>query len=191
MDIIARAVRVLQRDGLVVYPTDTIYGLGADALSDDAIRRVYEAKHRPLSQPVSIAVSDLEMAQAVAYIDGPAFSFMERFLPGPVTVVLRARSCIPPILTGGTGLIGIRIPAHPVPEALTRMLDSPITATSANLHGDREPATTNDVRVPHDLMIEGGKLPGIPSTVVDLVHRCILREGERGHEVTEFFSSSA
>jgi L-threonylcarbamoyladenylate synthase len=189
MDPIGQAVRVLQRDGLVVYPTDTVYGLGADAFSDDAIRRVYDAKQRPLSQPISIAVADLEMAQAVACIDEAALVFMERVLPGPVTVVLRAKTCLPEILTGGTGLIGIRIPAHPVPEALTRMLDGPITATSANLHGDPDPATTNDVRVPHDLMIEGGKLPGTPSTVVDLVHRCILRQGEGWRRVEAVLSA--
>ena len=189
MDLIARAVRVLQRDGLVVYPTDTVYGLGADALSEDAIRHVYEAKQRPLSQPISIAVADVEMAWAVACIDDDALAFMERVLPGPVTVVLRAKTCLPEILTGGTGLIGIRIPAHPVPEALTRMLDGPITATSANLHGDPDPATTNDIRVPHDLVIEGGKLPGTPSTVVDLVHRRILRQGEGWHRVDEILST--
>jgi len=189
MDQIALAVHVLQRDGLVVYPTDTVYGLGADALSDAAICRVYEAKQRPISQPISIAVADLEMAQAVACIDGAALAFMERVLPGPVTVVLQAKTCLPDILTGGTGLIGIRIPAHPVPEALTRMLDGPITATSANLHGDRDPATTNDVHVPHDLMIEGGKLPGTPSTVVDLVHRCILRQGEGWRRVEAVLSA--
>jgi L-threonylcarbamoyladenylate synthase len=189
MDQIGQAVRVLQRDGLVVYPTDTVYGLGADAFSDDAIRRVYDAKQRPLSQPISVAVADLEMAQAVASIDEAALVFMERVLPGPVTVVLRAKTCLPEILTGGTGLIGIRIPAHPVPEALTRMLDGPITATSANLHGDPDPATTNDVRVPHDLMIEGGKLPGTPSTVVDLVHRCILRQGEGWRRVEAVLSA--
>jgi L-threonylcarbamoyladenylate synthase len=104
-------------------------------------------------------------------------------------VVLRAKTCLPEILTGGTGLIGIRIPAHPVPEALTRMLDGPITATSANFHGDRDPATTNDVRVPHDLMIEGGKLPGTPSTVVDLVHRRILRQGEDWQRVEAVLSA--
>jgi len=189
MDQIARAVLVLQRDGLVVYPTDTVYGLGADAFSEDAIRRVYEAKGRPLSQPISIAVADVEMAQAVSCIDDTAVGIMERLLPGPVTVVLPAKTCLPEILTGGTGFIGIRIPAHPVPEALTRMLDGPITATSANLHGDRDPATTNDVRVPHDLMIEGGKLPGTPSTVVDLVHRRILRQGEGWRRVEAVLSA--
>jgi L-threonylcarbamoyladenylate synthase len=189
MDQIAQAVRVLQRDGLVVYPTDTVYGLGADAFSDDAILRVYEAKQRPLSEPISIAVADIEMAQAVSCVDEDALAFMERFLPGPVTVVLRAKTCLPGILTGGTGLIGIRIPAHPVPEALTRMLDGPITATSANLHGDRDPATTNDVHVPHDMTIEGGKLPGTPSTVVDLVHRCILRQGEGWRQVEAVLST--
>ena len=88
MDIVDRAVQVLRRDGIIVYPTDTVYGLGGDAFSDDAIVRVYEAKHRPLGKPVSVAVSDTDMLRAIACADDPAREFIARFLPGPLTVIL-------------------------------------------------------------------------------------------------------
>ena len=95
MDIIERAVSVLMHDGLIVYPTDTLYGLGADAFSDEAIEKVYEAKKRDFAKPISIAVSDFEMLAAVSHIDSPMEEFIEKFLPGPVTVVVPARRTIP------------------------------------------------------------------------------------------------
>ncbi|HZD42844.1 MAG TPA: L-threonylcarbamoyladenylate synthase [Methanomicrobiales archaeon] len=184
MDLISQAVRVLQRDGLVVYPTETIYGLGGDALSENAIQKVYEAKQRPLSQPISVAVSDRDMLGAIAVVPADAEEFLERFLPGPVTVVLKAKSYLPSILTGGTDMIGIRIPAHETALSIISAFDGPITATSANFHGEKDPAVPGDVHVPHDLLIDGGRLPGTPSTVVDLVNWRVLRVGAKIEEVT-------
>ena len=186
MDIVERAVQVLRRDGIIVYPTDTVYGLGGDAFSDDAILRVYEAKGRPLGKPMSVAVSDIEMLCAIACADDFALGFVGRFLPGPVTVILEARSCIPPILTGGTGRIGIRIPAHDLALGIISGFDSPITATSANMAGEKDPASPAEVRVPYDLLVDGGGLPGTPSTIVDLVDRRVLREGSLAAEVAAY-----
>jgi L-threonylcarbamoyladenylate synthase len=183
MDIVERAVQVLRRDGIIVYPTDTVYGLGGDAFSDDAVLRVYEAKGRPIGKPISVAVSDTDMLCAIACADDPALDFVARFLPGPVTVVLESRSCIPALLTGGTGRIGVRMPAHDLALRIIRGLDSPITATSANLSGGRDPVSPGDVMVPYDLLVDGGTLPGTPSTVVDLVEWRILRRGTRAEEV--------
>jgi len=177
VDIIEKAVSVLSHDGLVVYPTDTVYGLGADALSDEAILKVYAAKQRPMGMPISIAVADFEMLGAVCRPEPWMQAFMEKFLPGPVTVVLPARNCIPEILTGGTGLIGLRIPAHDLARQIIGRFDAPITATSANLHGARDPRTRDEVTVPYELFVDGGSLPGTPSTVVDLPSRKILRAG--------------
>lgn len=187
-ELLQQAVQTLRRDGLIVYPTDTIYGLGADALSENAIERVYAVKMRPRSMPVSVAVSDIEMLGAIAVVDRTADAFIDRFLPGPVTVVLKAKSCLPEILTGGTGLIGIRFPDHPVPLEIIRELDAPITATSANIHGGPNPVSANDVHVSHDLLIDGGMLPGTPSTVVDLVHRQVVRAGADIEEVAGFLA---
>jgi L-threonylcarbamoyladenylate synthase len=186
MDIVERAVQVLRRDGIIVYPTETVYGLGGDAFSDEALLRVYEAKGRPLGKPISIAVSDTDMLCVVACADDPALEFIGRFLPGPVTVILEARSCIPPLLTGGTGRIGVRIPAHEMALAIIAGFDSPITATSANISGEKDPVRPGDVRVPYDLLVDGGVLPGVPSTVVDLVDRRILRRGTLADEVAVF-----
>lgn len=190
MDLIKEAVRILRSDGLVVYPTETVYGLGADALSDAAIEKVYEAKHRMFGKPISIAVSDKEMLRAVAKVPEAAGGFIDRFLPGPVTVILESRSCIPDILTGGTGMIGIRCPAHEIPLAIIRLLDSPITATSANRSGGKEPVTTGECHVPYDLIIDGGRLPGTPSTVVDLITARILRRGALADEISAFLSQT-
>lgn len=191
MDIVERAVRVLRRDGIIVYPSDTVYGLGGDAFSDDAVLRVYEAKMRPLGKPLSIAVSDTEMLCAIAGVDDFALDLIGRFLPGPVTVILEARSCIPSILTGGTGRIGVRIPAHDLALEIIRGLDSPITATSANISGEKDPASPGEVRVPYDLLVDGGILSGLPSTVVDLVERRILRRGALADEVSDYLREHA
>ncbi|MCE5339148.1 MAG: L-threonylcarbamoyladenylate synthase [Methanoculleus sp.] len=189
MDPIDMAVRVLQRDGLIVYPTETVYGLGADALSEDAVMRVYEAKNRPLSQPISVAVSDMDMLGAIAVVDDAARAFIERFLPGPVTVALPAKSCLPAILTGGTGLIGIRWPDNEIALAIIARFDSPITATSANISGEAPPTRPGEVYVPNDYLVDGGELPGTPSTVVDLTARCILRKGAEWETVEAFLET--
>ncbi len=177
MDQIARAVQVLNHDGLVVYPTETVYGLGADALSDEAIRSVYDSKHRPFSEPISIMVADVEMLATVARLSPFAEEFVERFLPGPFTVLVEARRILPNQLHCGTGLIGIRISSHPIAAELVSRFDAPITATSANTHGAPEPATVNDVHCYRDFTIDGGRLSGTPSTVVDLVNRTVTRIG--------------
>ena len=190
MDIIDRAVSVLMHDGLIVYPTDTIYGLGADAFSEEAIVKVYEAKKRDLAKPISIAVSDFEMLAAVSRIDPKMEVFIRRFLPGPVTVVVPARKTIPGILTGGTGLIGIRMPAHDIARQIIERFDAPITATSANISGGKDPQIPDECTVPHDLLIDGGKLPGTPSTVVDLITKTIIRRGANADTIEAFLKSN-
>jgi L-threonylcarbamoyladenylate synthase len=186
MDLIDKAVSVLMHDGLVIYPTETVYGLGADALSDEAIQKVYEAKQRPPGMPISIAVADLDMLRAVARTEPWMEGFFTAFLPGPVTVVLPARNMIPPVLTGGTGMIGIRMPSHPLALQLIARFDGPITATSANLHGAKDPVTTEECTIPRELLIEGGRLPGTPSTVVDLPGKRIIRAGADIDRVARF-----
>lgn len=189
MDPVEKAAQVLMHDGIVIYPTDTVYGLGGDAFSDEAILKVYEAKRKPLSQPVSIAVASCDMIHGVAKVDSDAAGFIDHFLPGPVTVVLPARNCVPGILTGGTGLIGIRFPRHPLALRLISLIDTPITATSANLSGAKDPVIPDECHVAHDYLIDGGKLPGTPSTVVDLTDSRILRAGAQVEQVIGYLSS--
>jgi len=186
MDIIEKAVSVLMHDGTIIYPTETVYGLGADAFSDEAIMKVYEAKKRPLGMPVSIAVADFDMLAAVARIEPFMHGFIETFLPGPVTIIVPSRRVIPEILTGGTGMIGIRMPAHDLALQIIERFDAPITATSANLHGAKDPRTPEECTVPRELFIDGGRLSGTPSTVVDLMNRRILRKGAQAEAVEAF-----
>jgi L-threonylcarbamoyladenylate synthase len=189
MDIIDKAVSVLMHDGIIIYPTETIYGLGADAFSDEAILKVYEVKERPLALPISIAVSDFDMLGSVARIETGMQEFIETFLPGPVTIILVARAIVPDILTGGTGMIGIRIPAHEIAQQIIERFDAPITATSANIHGAKDPQTPDECKVSRDLFIDGGRLSGIPSTVVDLKHKIILRKGVQAEAVETFLAN--
>ncbi|MDD1674577.1 MAG: threonylcarbamoyl-AMP synthase [Methanomicrobiales archaeon] len=189
MDIVSQAVQVLNHGGTIVYPTDTVYGLGADALNEDAILQVYEMKRREISKPISVAVSDEEMLRAVAVVSPEAEAFIRQFLPGPLTVVLKAKRCLPEILTGGTGMIGVRIPRHDLALAIISAFDTPITATSANLSGEKDPATINDVHICADLVIDGGRLSGKPSTVVDLVTGEIVRAGVGVEEVTAYLAA--
>jgi L-threonylcarbamoyladenylate synthase len=186
MDIIDKAVSVLRHDGTIVYPTETIYGLGADAFSDEAILKVYEAKERPLSMQISIAVSDFDMLATVAHVEPHMYSFIETFLPGPVTIILTSRKLVPDVLTGGTGMIGIRMPAHNIALQIVERFDAPITATSANLHGSKDPRTPEECTVPREFLIDGGRLSGIPSTVVDLKNNKILRMGAQAEAIRSF-----
>ena len=186
MDVLKKAVSVLMHDGIVVYPTETVYGLGADAFSDEAILKISEAKKRPVAMPISIAVSDFDMLEAVARVEPGMQAFLTTFLPGPVTVVLPARRTVPAILTGGTGMIGIRMPAHDLALQLIAKFDAPITATSANLHGAKDPVTPAECTVPYEFLIDGGTLAGTPSTVVDLAEKRILRAGADIDRVAKF-----
>ncbi|MDD1678887.1 MAG: threonylcarbamoyl-AMP synthase [Methanomicrobiales archaeon] len=189
MDLIEQAVAILRLDGLVVYPTDTLYGLGGDALSEEAVLKVYEAKGRPLGQPISVAVCDRDMLGCIAHVSPDAEALITRFLPGPMTIVLPAKSVLPPLLMAGTEHIGVRIPDHEVALSLIQAFDSPITATSANRSGGKDPQTEDEVDVPHDLLISGGNLSGIPSTVVDAERRAILRQGAQAQEIQAFLST--
>jgi len=188
MDIIDKAVSVLMHDGTIIYPTETVYGLGADAFSDEAILKVYEAKERPLGMPVSIAVSDFDMLGAVARIEPWMQEFIEAFLPGPVTLILASKSVLPDILTGGTGMIGIRIPSHEIALQIIERFNAPITATSANLHGAKDPQTPEECTISRELFIDGGRLSGTPSTVVDLKNKIVLRKGAQAEAVEAFLA---
>jgi L-threonylcarbamoyladenylate synthase len=189
MDQVREAAVILRRDGLVVYPTDTVYGLGGDAFSDEAILKVFEAKKRPLGNPISIAVSDRQMIDGVARV-GPAAEYLiEHLFPGPVTLVLPAKKTVSGLLTGGTKMIGIRYPNHPLALELIACLDSPITATSANISGAKDPVTPDECRLPYDFLIDGGKLPGTPSTVVDTVTCRVIRAGAQIDEVQTLLAS--
>jgi L-threonylcarbamoyladenylate synthase len=175
------AIDALKEGKLVVYPTETLYGLGAVALDEKAVRKVFEVKHRPFDKPISIAVDGLEMMEQVAKINELALKLYKVFLPGPLTLILKSKQELPELLIKNKK-VGIRVPSHPIALKLIKEIGAPLTSTSANLHGGESPTTLKVAKKQLGKVvafyIEGGKLKGIPSTVVDLssVPPKILRE---------------
>jgi L-threonylcarbamoyladenylate synthase len=175
-DLIRSAVDIIRSGGTVVYPTETVYGLGADALSGEAVRKVYRIKRRKLSQPISLAVSSFEMAHSVAYIDSESLEILTELLPGPVTVLLRKKDMVPAVLTAGSDVVGVRFPDD---EIATRIIKEtgPITSTSANVSGRPPPTSAEEVEIKADIIINGGRCKyGMPSTVVDMTRTTASEE---------------
>ena len=182
---IATAARVLETGGLVAFPTETFYGLGAHALDAAAVERIFRAKGRPDDKPLLVLVDSVAMVERVAREVSPrAHRLMARHWPGALTLVLPAQASLPPALTAGTGTIGVRLSSHPVARALVAALGAPVTAPSANPHGAPSPRTADEVLgalgTGLDLVLDAGTTPGgPPSTVLDLtgVTPAILRPG--------------
>ncbi len=186
MECVERAASAIRAGDLVVYPTETVYGLGANALDPDAVARVFDAKCRPLEKPLSIAVPDVDTALAYVEPTEREQEFMRAFLPGPVTVVVERRPVVPSIVTGGRSRVGIRIPDHDLALELLEAI-SPITATSANVSGGPDVRDVNNldprIREAVDVVVDGGVTSGTASTVVDVGDGTIVRRGANAHEV--------
>jgi len=182
---IQRGIEVLRRGGLVAFPTDTVYGLGANALIDSAVERVYRVKGRPRHLALPLLLAEVaELARVARVVPELAWKLAELFLPGGLTMVLWKAAWVSPVVSGGGDTVAVRIPNHPVPRSLIRGLGSPLTGTSANPFGKPSPLTAEEVRrylgTSLDLIIDGGRCPGgIESTVIDLTGERprILREG--------------
>lgn len=177
---IERAAAAIRDGKLVVYPTETVYGLGADALSEDAVERVFAAKRRDRDEPVSLAVPDIDVALEYVRATDREERFMREFLPGPVTVLCEKRDAVPDALTGGRDRVGVRVPDHEVALALLREV-APVTATSANVSG-RPSATRatdldSEIRDAAAVVLDGGETGGTGSTVVNVETSEILRRG--------------
>lgn len=158
--------------GLVVYPTETLYGLGADPFNEAAVKRVFMAKRRPFDMPLSVAVSDVRMFETLGVLNPAARRLIDRFLPGPLTILVTKKPSVPDILTSGTGQIGIRIPDHPFALKLIRAA-GPIVATSANRHSHPDPVTCamakKDLGRAVGVYVDGGRTRlQAPSTIVDV-----------------------
>jgi L-threonylcarbamoyladenylate synthase len=176
---------ILNHDGVVVYPTDTFYGLGVNCFSPPAIQRAYSLKKRDPSKPLSVVISGRDMLRSVA-IDIPRLfeSIASEFWPGPLTIVLRASPLIPEILLGSHHTIGVRLPDHTWLRELVKTAGFPITATSANIAGEKEISDPSQAihvfRGKVDCIVNGGiTRGGLPSTVVDMTAKkpSILRQG--------------
>jgi len=174
---------LLRAGKLVAFPTETVYGLGANALDTRAVRNIFEAKGRPSSSPLIVHVSSVEMARELAAVwPEDADKLARRFWPGPLTIVVPKNSRVPDIVTAGLLSVGLRIPAHPVALALLQAAQIPIAAPSANRFTQLSPTTAEHVReaFPDIFIVDGGACKvGIESTVISLAGRKprILRPG--------------
>lgn len=183
--VIERAAEAIRQGQLVAFPTETVYGLGANALDAEAVDRIFEAKKRPASDPViAHLASAQQLPQVAAEIPALAWQLAEQFWPGPLTLALRRQPSIPANLSAGLDTIAVRVPSHPVAQALLQAAGVPIGAPSANLFARPSPTTAQHVledlggRV--ELILDGGPTPiGVESTVVDLTQAVplVLRPG--------------
>lgn len=182
---INRAVTIVRQGGLIAFPTETVYGLGAPVSNEDLIKKIFLIKGRPANNPLIVHISDLNQVQSLAFNIPPTFyRLADQFFPGPLTIVLQKRPEISSLISAGQQTIAVRMPKHPIALELIKGLDEPIVAPSANLSG--KPSSTCVWHVIQDFegkipaVIDGGSCEyGIESTVVDLTtpSPCILRPG--------------
>lgn len=180
-----RAIEALAAGDVIAFPTDTVYGLGCRIDEERAVRRIYDIKSRPPTDPLPVLIAEVvqldEVATAVSHA---ARKLIERFWPGPLTIVVARSPRVPAQVTGGGDTVAVRLPNHPVPRGLVRGVGVPIVGTSANSHGRPAPVTAQQVvfdlgdQIP--LVLDGGRTPiGVESTVVDVTGPSlrIVREG--------------
>ena len=170
---ISQAVVLLKEGGIVAIPTETVYGLGGDALNIQAVAKIFAAKNRPSFDPLIVHVSSIEQAHSIAYLNEQAIFLLEKFSPGPLTLVLPKKSVVPDLVTSGHPTVAIRIPNHPVAIELLKQSGLCIAAPSANPFGYTSPTTAKHVedflgsRI--DAVLDGGACDiGIESTIIDL-----------------------
>ena len=175
---------MIKRGVLVAFPTETVYGLGADGLNIEACRKIFTAKSRPNDKPLSLHVASLEQVERVAKISAQAEKLFAAFCPGALTIILSKNKIVPDFVTCGRSSVGIRFPANDVALSLIKLAGCPIAAPSANLSGAEPPTTARDVlknlsgRV--EIILDGGQCTfGISSTIIDLTSAepKILRHG--------------
>ena len=168
---ITNAVKTLKAGNIIVYPTDTLYALGADIFNDDSVTKVFTVKKRPFSNPLSVAVADFEAISKIAYTNEFVKQVVERFLPGSLTIILRKKESVSRLVTGGLDNIAVRIPDNKIALKLLSAF-GPLTVTSANVHGKKTPYVIKDIMMQFttDILVylDDGRLDAKPSTIVDL-----------------------
>jgi tRNA threonylcarbamoyl adenosine modification protein (Sua5/YciO/YrdC/YwlC family) len=183
MRLIRKAVDILRDGGIIVYPTDTVYGLGCDLFNKRGIEKIYEIKHRNKKQPLSFICADLKDISQYAMVSNFAYKTMRRLLPGPYTFILEASRMVPKILLQKRNAVGIRVPDNEICLALVRELGNPIINTSAKLEQDEivsDPSEIEKKMKQVDLVIDGGSLASEQSSVISLVDDIpqVLRAGK-------------
>ena len=182
--------QIIQEGGIVIFPTETVYGIGVNGLNETAIKKLYEVKQRPINKPISLLVNSIEMIEKVAKdITEIEYDLIKRFLPGPLTIVLKKKDIVPDIVTAGFDTIGIRMPENEIALKLIEYAGVPIATPSANISG--RPSGTNlkaimkDFNDKVDYFIDGGiSNIGVASTIVQVVNDnpYILRKGKISEE---------
>ena len=171
---IQEGVALLKNGGVIAYPTDTVYGLGAGMEFRQAVERVYQIKERPMSMPLPLLIADIdELDNLTEAVSETANILIKQFWPGGLTLVFNALPAVPEIITAGAETVAIRIPAHPMALALIRGLGMPLVGTSANLSGKASALTADEVAAQVgdriDMVVDGGRCPGgIESTIIDV-----------------------
>ena len=179
---ISKAIYSLKNGDIIVYPTDTLYGLGADIYNDNAVRKVFKIKKRPFNDPLSVAVSDFNELEKIANADERTQQLADQFLPGKLTLILEKKNSVSDVVTGGLKTIAIRIPDNKIALELLSEF-GPITATSANIHGLETPYIINEINMQLKeniaVYLDDGRLECQPTTIVDLTNNQvrILRRG--------------
>jgi len=188
---VSDAAAAVRAGHAVVYPTETVYGLGADATDPDAVERVFELKGRPRENPLSLGVPSVDAALDYTRPTEREERFMRRFLPGPVTVVVERHPSLPDALTAGRDRVGVRVPDHETALALLERAP-PLTATSANRSGAPSVTRVADlddrIREGVAVVVDGGETPGTESTVVDPGEGVVHRRGAMADEIEAWLS---
>ncbi len=184
--IIYKAGKIIQNNGIVIFPAKCLYGVAANASDETAVESVFQLKHRPMNNPILVLIPDKAMVSDLAtHVPKTALKLMDAFWPGNLTLVFEAQSHISKRLTAGTGKIGIRLPVHPVARALIKSVGVPITGTSANLSGQKSCHNINQLDSSiidsADLVLDAGILKGgTGSSIADVTtpDLTLLRQGE-------------
>ena len=190
---LALGAEIINRGGRVIFPTETVYGLGANALEEKAVRSIYDAKGRPTDNPLIVHIADFEDVEALAEtIPEKAKVLMEKFWPGPLTIILKRKPCVPDVVTAGLDTVGIRMPENEIARAFIRECGVPVAAPSANVSGRPSPTKAEHVREDMngkiDMLIDGGSVGiGLESTIMDMTVEppMLLRPGYITREMLE------
>ena len=189
---ISLATQYLEQGEVVAFPTETVYGLGANALEATAVLKIFKAKNRPADNPLIVHVATIDQVQSIAFVTPQAEKLISAYWPGPMTLVLKKKSCIPNVVSANLDSVGIRMPSHPVALSLLKACNLPLAAPSANTSTRPSPTTADHVlkdmqgRIP--MVLDGGACDvGVESTVIDATQTCpvILRPGAITEQMVE------
>ena len=189
-DNLKEPAQIIKKGGIVIFPTETVYGIGTNGLDENAIKKLYEVKQRPLNKPISLLVNNIEMVEKIAKnITEVEYKLMEKFFPGPLTIILEKRDIVPDILTSNTNTIGIRMPSGEIAKKLIEFAGVPIATSSSNISGKPSGTNITDIKKDFegkvDCFIDNGESElGIPSTVIRIIDNIphILRQGAISEE---------